>query len=194
VQDGEFEGDEYVMIEIDSSQGRIVDGSSNTLLIIEDDDYFVPRGGKYCGVIDTNGYGALVKFALGDAGTASGTVDYQGFKYRFKGSFDADGQLVASLPRPGRVPLGLRLNFAAGWDECAASVRDPEGAWADGSVRRLPYDGRKSIAPQAGRYTVTCTGPSGVTVPAVFAGAVLGDGSVRFRRKDCGQYVGESRR
>lgn len=180
LQDGEFEGDEYVMIELASSLGPIADGSSNTLLIIEDDDYFVPRQGKYCGVIDIHGYGALIKFALGDAGSASGTVDYQGLKYRFKGYFDAQGQLVASLPRQGRVPLGLRLNFGAGWDECAASVRDPEGAWADGSVRRLPYDGRKSVAPQAGRYTIVCTGPSGVTVPAVLTGTVLGDGSVRF--------------
>jgi hypothetical protein len=179
-QDGEFEGDEYVNIEIEASQGRIVDGTSNTLLIIEDDDYFVPRSGKYGGIIDADGNGALVKFVLGDAGSATGTIDYQGFKYRFKGSFDAEGQLVTSLPRAGKVPLGLRLQFADGWDECAASVRDPEGTWADGSVRRLPYDGRKSVAPQAGRYTVVCEGAGGVTVPAVMNGAVLSDGSVRF--------------
>ena len=179
-QDGEFEGDETVMIEIKTSLGSIADGSSNTVLIIEDDDYFVPRRGKYSGLIDTEGYAALVKFGLSEAGSASGTVDYQGFKYRFKGSFDPEGQLVASLARPGRVPLGVRLKFAAGWDECAASIRDPEGVWADGFVRRLPYDGRQAVAPQAGRYTVTCMGLSGVPAPAVFSGGAFADGSVRF--------------
>lgn len=150
--------------------------------MVEDDDYFVPQAGKYCGLIDTEGWGALIKCTITGLGSASGTVDYQGARYSFRGSFDADGQLVAAFARSNRASIGLRLQFSEGWERCAASLRDPEGQWADGVVRRLPYDGRRSVAPQAGAYTIWCQGQGtgAVDAPTAFASTVLGDGSVRF--------------
>lgn len=184
LEDGDFEGGESFTVSLsDAPQaGAIVDGSSNTLLVVEDNDYFVPLAGKYCGLIDTGGWGALIKCTITGLGSASGTVDYQGARYSFRGAFDASGQLVAAFSRNNRASLGLRLQFAQGWAACTASLRDPEGEWADGVVRRLPYDRRKSPAPQAGVYTIWCQGQGagGVSVPGAFTSTVLGDGSVRF--------------
>lgn len=178
-----FEGPESFTVELtDSPQaGTIVDGASNTVIAVEDADFFVPRPGAYCGLLDTGGWGALVKCTVTGEGSASGTVDYRGVSYRFTGRFGADGQLVAGFARPNRVSLGLRLSFAEGWSRCAASLRDPEGDWADGWVRYLPYS-RTNPAPQAGRYTLLCEGMGEGSVPVPLAGAsfVGTDGSVRF--------------
>lgn len=178
-----FEGPESFAVELtDTPQaGTIVDGASNTIVVVEDADFFVPRPGAYCGLLDTGGWGALVKCMITGAGTASGTVDYRGVSYRFTGSFGADGQLVAAFARANRVSLGLRLRFSEGWSRCAASLRDPEGDWADGWVRCLPYS-KTNPAPQMGRYTLLCEGIGGGSVPVPLAGtSVVGsDGSVRF--------------
>ncbi len=182
--DQAFEGPEYFNVNLtDNPQlGSITDGSSLTVITVEDDDFFVPQPGGYCGLLDTQGWGALVKCTVNGLGGASGTVDYMGATYRFSGVFDASGQLVAHFARNGRPSIGLRLQFAEGWSRCRASLRDPEGDWADGYVRRLPYDGKKTLAPQVGSYTIFCQGMGGgsVQVPAVMTSVVTGDGSVRF--------------
>jgi hypothetical protein len=183
-QDRAFEGTEYFSVELtDNPQlGNITDGSSSTIVAVEDDDFFVPLPGSYCGMLDTQGWGALVKCTVTGIGGASGTVDYAGVSYRFTGSFDAQGQLVASFARNSRPSIGLRLRFAEGWARCAASLRDPEGDWAEGYVRYLAYNGKTNIAPQTGSYTILCEGIGGgsVAAPAVMTSTVLGDGSVRF--------------
>ncbi len=178
-----FEGPESFTVELtDSPQaGTIVDGTSNTVIAVEDADFFVPRPGAYCGLLDTEAWGAWIKCTVTGEGSASGTVDYRGVSYRFTGSFGADGQLVAAFTRANRVSLGLRLRFAEGWSRCAASLRDPEGDWADGWVRYLPYS-KTNPAPQAGRYTLLCEGIGDGSVPVPLAGTsfVGTDGSVRF--------------
>lgn len=183
-QDRAFEGPEYFNVTLtDNPQlGTISDGTSNTVVIVEDDDFFVPLPGSYCGLLDTQGWGALVKCTVTGIGGATGTVDYMGTTYRFSGSFDAYGQLVASFARNNRPSIGMRLRFAEGWARCAASLRDPEGDWSEGYVRYLPYNGKTSIAPQVGSYTILCEGIGGgsVAAPAVMTSIVLGDGSVRF--------------
>lgn len=183
-QDRAFEGPEYFNVTLSENPqfGAINDGRSNTVVIVEDDDFFVPLPGSYCGLLDTQGWGALIKCTVTGIGGASGTVDYMGTSYRFTGSFDATGQLVASFARNGRPSIGLRLRFAEGWARCAASFRDPEGDWAEGYIRYLPYNGKTSIAPQLGSYTILCEGIGGgsVATPAVMTSTVLGDGSVRF--------------
>lgn len=183
-QDRAFEGPEYFNVSLTGNPqlGSITDGTSNTVVVVEDDDFFVPLPGSYCGLLDTQGWGALVKCTVTGIGGASGTVDYMGATYRFTGSFDAYGQLVASFDRIGRPSIGLRLRFAEGWARCAASLRDPEGDWSEGFVRYLPYNGKTSIAPQVGSYTILCEGMGGgsVAAPAVMTSTVLGDGSVRF--------------
>jgi hypothetical protein len=183
-QDRAFEGPEYFNVTLtDTPQlGSLTDGTSNTVVIVEDDDFFVPLPGSYCGLLDTQGWGALVKCTVTGIGGASGTVDYMGATYRFTGSFDAYGQLVASFDRIGRPSIGLRLRFAEGWARCAASLRDPEGDWSEGFVRYLPYNGKTSIAPQVGSYTILCEGIGGgsVATPAVMTSTVIGDGTVRF--------------
>lgn len=182
-QDSVFEGSESFTVELtDTPQlGSITDGTSNTVVIVEDDDVFAPQVGGYCGLLDTGGWGALIKCTVTGIGRATGTVSYRGVTYPFAGSFDADGELVAHFARGTRPSLALRLRFGEGWARCAASLRDPEGDWADGYIRRLPYDGKKSIAPQAGRYTLHCQGigSNAVAVPTVGVSVVLGDGSVR---------------
>jgi hypothetical protein len=182
-QDRTFEGPEYFNVTLtDNPQlGTITDGTSNTVVIVEDDDFFVPRPGSYCGLLDTQGWGALVKCTVTGIGGASGTVDYMGATYRFSGSFDASGQLVASFARNNRPSIGIRLHFAEGWARCAASFRDPEGDWAEGYVRYLPYNGKTSIAPQVGSYTILCEGIGGgsVAAPAVMTSTVIADGTVR---------------
>lgn len=181
-QDGQFEGPESIGIRLtDSPQaGSIVDGTSNTILLIEDQDYFVPRAGKYCGLINTNGWGSLVKMSLTNAGAVTGKLDYRGISYPFRGAVDADGHFVCALQRGTRAPLGLRVAFGESWNTCDISFRDPEGSWADGTARLLPYDGKRSIAPQKGKYTVICMGQTSVPRPFIMAGTALGDGSVRF--------------
>ncbi|HCN27262.1 MAG TPA: hypothetical protein DIT64_00410 [Verrucomicrobiales bacterium] len=178
-----FEGEESFTVELtDSPQaGAIVDGASNTIVIVEDEDFFVPRPGAYCGLLDTEGWGALVKCTVTGEGRASGTVDFRGGTYRFTGGFDARGELVAAFARTSRPSIGLRLRFAEGWARCAASLRDPEGEWADGHIRYLPYS-KASPAPQAGRHTHFCEGIGGGSVPVPVTGVsvVSTDGSVRF--------------
>jgi hypothetical protein len=198
-QDRAFEGPEYFNVTLtDNPQlGTITDGTSNTVVIVEDDDFFVPLPGSYCGLLDTQGWGALVKCTVTGIGGASGTVDYMGTSYRFTGSFDAYGQLVASFARNNRPSIGMRLHFTEGWARCAASFRDPEGDWAEGYVRYLPYNGKTSIAPQAGKYTLLCEGIGGGSVPVPVAGtSVIGtDGSVRFigRTADDQSFTSSSR-
>jgi hypothetical protein len=182
-QDGEFEGPESFTVSLSSAPlaGAILDGSSNTIVVVEDDDYFVPLAGKYCGLIDTQGWGALVKCTVSGVGGVSGTVDFQGVRSAFKGGIDGAGQMIASFARGSRASLGLRLQFSEGWSRCAVSLRDPEGEWAEGVIRRLPYDGRRSIAPQAGAYTIWCqgSGRGSVDAPASLCAKVGADGSVR---------------
>jgi hypothetical protein len=183
-QDRLFEGPEYFNVTLtDSPQlGTITDGTSNTIVVVEDDDFFVPLPGSYCGLLDTEGWGALIKCTVTGIGGASGTVDYRGATYRFTGSFDAYGQLVASFARNNRPSIGMRLRFAEGWARCAASLREPDGDWAEGYVRYLPYNAKTSPAPQAGKYTLFCEGIGGGSVPVPVAGTsfVGTDGSVRF--------------
>lgn len=182
--DKTFEGPESFIVELtDNPQlGAITDGTSNTVVIVEDEDYFVSRPGSYCGLLDTQGWGALIKCTVSGIGGASGTVDYRGATYRFNGSFDGSGQLVANFARNSRPSIGLKLNFAEGWARCAAALRDPEGGWAEGWVRYLPYNAKTSPAPQVGNYTLLCTGIGGASVvaPVVATSLLLGDGSVRF--------------
>gem|GEM_PF-6302691 len=198
-QDRAFEGPEYFNLTLtDNPQlGSITDGTSNTVVVVEDDDFFVPLPGSYCGMLDTQGWGALIKCTVNGIGGASGTVDYMGASYRFTGSFDASGQLVASFARNGRPSIGMRLRFAEGWARCAASLRDPEGDWSEGYIRYLPYNGKTSIAPQVGSYTILCEGIGGgsVAAPAVMTSIVLGDGSVRFigRTADDQAFTSSSR-
>lgn len=198
-QDQAFEGPEYFNVTLtDNPQlGSITDGNSNTIVAVEDDDFFVPLTGSYCGLLDTQGWGALVKCTVTGIGGASGTVDYMGITYRFTGSFDASGQLVASFARTSRSSIGMRLRFAEGWARCAASFRDPEGDWSEGYIRYLPYNGKTSIAPQVGSYTILCEGMGGgsVAAPAVMTSVVLGDGSVRFigRTADDQAFTSSSR-
>ncbi|MBV6497945.1 MAG: hypothetical protein CJBNEKGG_00159 [Prosthecobacter sp.] len=183
-QDASFEGTESFSVELTAAPqlGSVTDGASNTVVIVEDDDFFVPRPGSYCGLLDTQGWGALVKCTVTGGGSASGTVDYMGASYRFSGLFDAYGQLVAHFARNNRPSIGLRLRFAEGWSRCNASLRDPEGDWSDGVIRFLPYNGKDAIAPQAGRYTLYCEGIGGgsVQAPAAITVTALTDGSVRF--------------
>ncbi len=183
-QDRAFEGPEYFNVSLTGAPqlGTLTDGTSNTIVVVEDDDFFVPLPGSYCGLLDTQGWGALVKCTVTGIGGASGTVDYMGATYRFTGSFDAYGQVVANFARLNRPSIGLRLRFAEGWARWAASLRDPEGDWSEGFVRYLPYNGKTSIAPQVGSYTILCEGIGGgsVAAPAVMTSTVLGDGSVRF--------------
>ncbi len=198
-QDRAFEGPEYFNVTLtDNPQlGSITDGTSNTIVIVEDDDFFVPLPGSYCGLLDTQGWGALIKCTVTGIGGASGTVDYMGTSYRFSGSFDASGQLVASFARNNRPSIGMRLRFAEGWARCATSLRDPEGDWSEGYIRYLPYNGKTSIAPQVGSYTILCGGIGGdsVAAPAVMTSVVLGDGSVRFigRTADDQAFTSSSR-
>lgn len=198
-QDRVFEGPEYFTVSLtDTPQlGTISDGTSNTIVIVEDDDFFVPLPGTYCGLLDTQGWGALIKCTVTGIGGASGTVDYMGASYRFTGSFDASGQLVASFARNNRPSIGMRLRFAEGWARCAASLREPDGDWAEGYVRYLPYNAKTSPAPQAGKYTLFCEGIGGGSVPVPVAGTsfVSADGSVRFigRTADDQAFTSSSR-
>lgn len=198
-QDRVFEGPEYFNVTLtDNPQlGSITDGTRNTVVIVEDDDFFVPLPGSYCGMLDTQGWGALIKCTVTGIGGASGTVDYMGASYRFTGSFDASGQLVASFARNNRPSIGMRLRFAEGWARCAASLRDPEGDWSEGYVRYLPYNAKTSPAPQAGKYTLLCEGIGGGSVPVPVAGtSIIGtDGSVRFigRTADDQAFTSSSR-
>ncbi len=182
--DNVFEGPEYFNVTLTSNPqlGFIEDGTSNTLVTVEDNQFFTPNPGSYCGLTSFSGWAALVKFTVTGIGGGSGTVDYQGITYRFTGVFDATGQLIASFARNGRPSLGLRLYFEEGWATCTAALRDPEGTFGEGVVRRLVYDGKTSIAPQIGDYTMLFSGfgPENVPVPAVMTSKVLGDGSVRF--------------
>ncbi|MES2596826.1 MAG: Calx-beta domain-containing protein [Verrucomicrobiota bacterium] len=182
--DSVFEGPESFTVSFSTSAelGIIPSDSNTTTVLVDDYNFFVPNPGSYCGIASFSGWAALVKFTVTGIGGGSGTVDYQGITYRFTGAFDASGRLVASFARNGRPSIGLLLTFAEGWATCTAALRDPEGTYGEGMVRRLVYDGKTRVAPQMGDYTLLFSGfgPESVPVPAVMTSKVLGDGSVRF--------------
>jgi hypothetical protein len=130
--------------------------------------------------VNTDGFGVLVNFTVAASGVATGTAEYQGVRYSFRGTFDANGQLVCPLQRGLRPPLGLRARFGEGWDGCDVSVRDPEGTWADGTCRWLPYDGKASVAPQAGKYTILSTAGGAVARPFMLTCSVKTNGTAQF--------------
>ncbi|GEP46198.1 Calx-beta domain-containing protein [Brevifollis gellanilyticus] len=182
--DSVFEGPESFTVTFSTNPelGIVPYDSNTTTVLVEDNNFFVPNPGGYCGLATMNGQGALVKCTVTGIGGASGTVDHMGVTYRFSGVFGADGRLVASFARNGRPSIGLLLTFAEGWARCTVTLRDPEGDLAGGTIRRLVYDGKTSISPQMGDYThwLQGFGGDGVRMPGVMTSKVLGDGSVRF--------------
>jgi uncharacterized repeat protein (TIGR02543 family) len=105
--------------------------------------------------------GAFV-LTLTSAGAFSGSLQSAGARYSFSGQFDGTGKALVPIARRGMNPLAveLQLDLTNGTDRVWGTVSD--GAWtAKLSGDRAVFDGRASVAPQAGLYTMVMPGQPG---------------------------------
>ncbi|MGO9201588.1 MAG: Ig-like domain-containing protein [Limisphaerales bacterium] len=100
-------------------------------------------------------------FALTAAakGSFSGNIQLAGTRYSLSGQFDATGRATKVITRHNlsSLTVDLQLDLSPGADRLTGTVSD--GTWtAELTADRAVFDGRTSIAPQAGKYTLIIPG------------------------------------
>ena len=150
---------------------------------------FTPVTGTYNGlfyeasVVHQNSSGSFT-ITVTSGGKFSGKLQIGGARYSMSGQFDVTGHANAPVPRPNMNPLSvvMQLDLTNSTDRIAGTVSD--GTWvADLSGDRAVFDGKTSIAPQQGQYTMMIP-PSGhvATEPSGFGcGTVSVDKAGRVR-------------
>ncbi|PWU09030.1 MAG: hypothetical protein C5B50_28180 [Verrucomicrobia bacterium] len=132
------------------------------------------RKGTYAGLFsDTNGRtqqgsGAFT-LATSVNGQFSGRLQIGATRYSFTGQMDAIGRATGIVPR--NQTSGITMNFhldPMDTDHVAGSISSPNWS-ADLDAHRNVFDGRTSIAPQSGQYTLIIPADAAFTQP-------IGDG------------------
>lgn len=117
------------------------------------------------GVTETNaGFFTITTTYLGQL---SGSLLLSSTRYSFSGQFATNGFAQALIPRTHLDPLVVRLqlDMTQGTDHLTGSVSNL--AWfAELAGDRAVFDGRTSIAPQAGLYTLVFQGTNSNAAPA----------------------------
>ncbi len=92
-------------------------------------------------------------------GSFSGNIQSDGTKYSLSGQFDSNGRATKVIARRNlsSLTVELQLDLAPGADRLTGTVSD--GVWtAVLTADRAVFDGKTSIAPQAGQYTLIIPG------------------------------------
>ena len=100
-------------------------------------------------------------------GSFSGTMQLAGTRYSLSGQFDTTGQASKVITRRSlsSLTVDLQLDLSPGADQLSGTVSD--GTWtAELTADRAVFDGRTSIAPQAGQYTLVIPGDHTSTTEA----------------------------
>jgi uncharacterized repeat protein (TIGR03803 family) len=125
---------------------------------------FLPLSGSYNGLFYvTNGVtpDSAGSFAatVTRKGAFTGKVQLGAGRYAIRGQFDANGDAQASFPGPNTAALYavLHLDLSMGTERITGIISN--ATWtATLAADRAVFDGRTSIAPQAGRYTLVLPG------------------------------------
>jgi len=94
-------------------------------------------------------------------GKFSGVLQLPGSRFPMSGQFSVDGTVTNLIRRGGQIPLTVVLQAGStDTDHMTGTVSD--GAFmADLLGDRSVFDGRQSLAPQAGQYTIVMAGTNG---------------------------------
>jgi uncharacterized repeat protein (TIGR03803 family) len=118
------------------------------------------------GNVSTSSSG-LFTFTVTDKGKFTGNLQMAAGRSAMSGQFDADGhaQLVIGRPKLKPLLLDMQLDMFQGTDQVTGTVSD--GTWvAELAGDRAVFDGRTSISPQAGKYTLVIAGkPDSLSEP-----------------------------
>ena len=124
---------------------------------------FVPMKGTYNGLFfETNGFweqsAGVITITTTTRGNYSARLQVGLARYSFSGRFDADGRVTRDILRFFQHPLTVLFQVDAGDpDLITGSVSD--GTWtADLIADRRVFDGKTSISPDAGKYTMVIPG------------------------------------
>jgi hypothetical protein len=131
-----------------------------------------PVKGTYSALLDapTNPVPAqagIVTLTTTAKGSFTGTLQLGAKTYPLRGKLDIGGQARVSVRRPKLPALAVTLQVGpADSDLVSGNVSD--GSWSAGfSGARSVFDGRTTLAPQAGRYTIVVAGdPASQAFPA----------------------------
>jgi len=102
----------------------------------------------------------------------SAKLQLAGASYPLTGSFDSNGAWAKSIARKGTNAINVQL-LLSGTDFLSGTVSNAD--WlAYITAERAVYDGKKSISPQKGQYTLLIVGTNGTTnLPAGYGYATL---------------------
>ncbi len=129
---------------------------------------YVQTNGTYYGLFyPTNGITQAQSGAITLTTTAqgkfSGKLQMAGGSYSISGQFDSSGVWSKNgIPRPKQSALNVQL-VMRGTDCLLGSVSTADGTAAIIADRAV-YDGKKSLAPQMGQYTLVIAGTNGSTL------------------------------
>lgn len=123
----------------------------------------VPQWGTYNGLFQEpenvwqQSSGTLTLTAT-SRGRFSGKLLLGPSRYSFSGAFDSQGHAVVTAPRRNQSPLRLDLLVTAD-DEDVISGTVSDGSWtADFFMDRAIYNGKSSLSPDFGQYTMIIPG------------------------------------
>jgi hypothetical protein len=115
-------------------------------------------------------------------GRFSGQLLLAGRRHSLSGAFDPSGQGSVTISRRNASALQVQFQMA-GFEQITGSVSD--GTWtAELTADRAVFDGKSSVAPQVGRYTMVIPGadPWSTTGPTGYGhGAITVDKSGQVR-------------
>ncbi|MGA2867517.1 MAG: LamG-like jellyroll fold domain-containing protein, partial [Verrucomicrobiota bacterium] len=132
---------------------------------------FAEVAGTYNGLFyDTNGVtpasAGFFTITVTPKGKYTGSLRLAGARYPLSGQFDSDGVSYVSILRQDLsvVSLQLLIDLTQGTDRLTGLVT--AGLWAaELAADRAVFDGRTSLAPQAGRYTLIIPGTNSTAGP-----------------------------
>src|SRR5437867_2355665 len=160
-----------------------------TSLVVAQAAVFAPINGVYNGLFfETNGYwqqsSGSINITTTSRGRYTARLQIGPKRYSFSGQFDADGRVDRQVLRYYDNPLTVRFQVDSDDpDLIVGSVSD--GTWtSDLFADRAVFNGRSSISPDTGQYTMAILGdftstnnPGGISVGTI---AVDKAGRVRF--------------
>src|SRR5262249_41022631 len=124
---------------------------------------FTPQNATYSGLFfETNGVwqqsSGVLTLKTTARGTYSGKLTVGANRYSVSGTFDQNGRTTRGVPRRSDSTLVLDLQVdATDADLLTGTVSD--GTWtADLIADRGVFDGKRSLSPDAGQYTILIPG------------------------------------
>ena len=124
---------------------------------------FVPLKGTYNGLFfETNGFweqsSGLITIATTSRGSYTARLQVGLKRYSFSGQLDADGAAAKDILRFLRSPLRVRFHVDANDPDLISGSVSSDTWTADLFADRAVFDGRTTISPDAGQYTMILPG------------------------------------